>query len=570
MSLPPDDHQDDPDSLPHALVRPRRAISPIWAIPIVAALVAAFLGWQALSRRGPEITISFKSAEGLVDGQTKVKYKSVELGTVNRIALAPDLASVEVGVRMQRSATPYLTARTHFWVVRPRLTLGNVSGLDTLVSGAYIGMDPGTPGAEPQTRFTGLEEPPAIRSDEPGTTFQLHAARIGSLASGAPVMFHDIKVGEVLGYDLGPAGDSVTLHVFVAAPYDSYVHEATRFWNASGVSVELGANGVRLRMESLAAAFSGGLAFDNDAASRATPRAARDASFTLYADEEAARSAGFHARLPAIAYFKQSVRGLAVGAPVEMYGLQVGTVTAVSLQFDPQAGQARAEVRFEIQPERILPFTANDPALRDTAATTQKLLDHGMRVQLASANLLTGQLVLALVFDPAAPHATVQRVGDALLLPSIPGGFDNLLTGAGAILAKINALPLQQIAETLNATLQSANTVIGGPELKQSLTALTQAMANTNAMIAEMRRGIAPTADRLPQIAGAVQAALDRTNKLLASANAGYGANSQFRRDMNRLLSQVSEAARSVRLLADYLDQHPDALLRGRAGRAGN
>lgn len=575
--MTPPDPADEPgsaqhphDALPQALVRGRRLISPIWAIPIVAALVAAFLGWQALARRGPEITITFKSADGLVDGQTKVRYKSVELGTVNRIALAHDLGAVEVGVRMQRAAASYLTDKTHFWVVRPRLTPGNISGLDTLVSGAYIGMDPGAPGGTPQTRFTGLEEPPAIRSDEPGTTFQLHAARIGSLGSGSPVMFHDIKAGEVLGYDLGPGGDSVTLHVFVASPYDAYVHTGTRFWNTSGISVDIGAQGIRLRLESLAAALSGGLAFDNDAAARETPRAARDASFTLYPDEQAAKTAAFHARLQAVSFFEQSVRGLAVGAPVELYGLPVGAVTAITLQYNPLSGQPRAEVHFEIQPARLFPTNPADPALRDPAAMAGKLLDHGLRVQLASANLLTGQQLLSLVFQPDAPPAPLRRLNGAMVLPSLPGGFDGLLSGAGAILAKINALPLQQIADNLNTTLKSASAVLAGPELKQSLTALHQAMDNASAMIADLRHGIAPTADRLPHIAAAVQSALDRTNKLLASADTGYGANSQFRRDMDRLLGQVSEAARSVRLLADYLNQHPDALLRGRAGRAGN
>lgn len=572
MSLPPEPpappHAEE--ELPHAMVRGRRLISPIWAIPVVAALVAGFLGWQALSTRGPEITIAFKSAEGLLAGQTKVKYKSVDLGTVNRITLTPDLGKVEVQVRMLRSATPYLTDKTHFWVVRPRLTPGNISGLDTLVSGAYIGMDPGAPGGEAQTGFNGLEEPPAIRSDEPGTTFQLKADRIGSLGSGSPVMFHDIKAGEVLGYDLGPGGDSVTLHVFVASPFDAYVHEGTQFWNASGVSVDIGAQGIRVRLESLITALSGGLAFDNDAAALDTPRAKRDASFPLYPDQATAKTASFHARMPAIAYFDQSVRGLAVGAPVEVFGLQIGTVTGVSLQFDPLAGQARAMVRFEIQPERVLPFDAADPALKDPMAVTQRLLDHGMRIQLASANILTGQQVLSMVFVPSAPKLQVQRFEGAMVLPTLPGGFDGLVAGAGEIMAKINALPLQQIAESLNTALKSASSVMNGPELKGSLTALAQAMDSANAMIKSLQAGVEPAARQLPQIARGVQTALDRTNKLLGSADAGYGADSQFRRDMDRLLGQVGEAARSVRLLADYLNQHPDALLRGRSGRAGN
>ncbi len=532
---PPDDHAEH--DLPTANVRGRRLLSPIWAIPIVAVLIAAFLGWTTLASRGPTITIVFTSADGLVAGQTKVKHKSVDIGTVSNISLTPDLRAVRVRVRMNQEAASRLSDHTQFWVVRPRLTPGNISGLDTLVSGAYISMDPGPPGGQPQLDFIGLEEPPAIRSDEPGTTFQLKARRLGSLASGSPVIFNDIKAGEVLGYDLGPNGDSVTLHVFVASPYDAYVHDGTQFWNASGISVELGANGVRVRLASLLSAVTGGIAFSTPPAGRDTPRAQRDASFTLYSDQAAAKSASFHASLKLVSYFTQSVRGLTVGAPVEIFGLQVGTVTGIRLDFDPLAGQPRAAVEYMVQPERVFPFEPGDPALRDDKAVTQRLLDQGMRVQLASANLLTGQQVLSISFAKDAPKAKASGVNGRMVLPSVPGGLDDIMASAGAVLDKLKALKLDDVVTNLNATLAAAHDLLGGK-----------------------------AAEQLPALTTSLQTALTRTNKLLASADAGYGADSPFHRDMDRLLSQIGEAARSVRLLADYLNQHPDALLRGRSG----
>lgn len=535
-SPPPPDDQAEPE-LPTANVRGRRLLSPIWAIPIVAVLIAAFLGWTTLASRGPEITITFTSADGLVAGQTKVKHKSVDIGTVTGISLTPDLRAVKVRVQMRQEAANRLTGRTQFWVVRPRLSPGNISGLDTLVSGAYISMDPGPAGDQQKLDFTGLEEPPAIRSDEPGTTFQLKAKRIGSLASGAPVIFHDIKAGEVLSYDLGPNGDSVTLHVFVAAPYDAYVHEGSQFWNASGVSVELGATGVQLRLASVLSALTGGIAFGTPPSGSDTPRAKRDTSFTLYSDRAAAKSASFHANLKLVSYFTQSVRGLAVGAPVEMFGLQVGAVTGIKLEFDPLAGHARVAVQYVVQPERVFPFDEADATLRDARAVTQRLVDQGMRVQLASANLLTGQQVLSMAFTPGAPKVEVSSVDGRMMLPSTPGGLDNLMVSAGAILDKVKALKLDDVVTNLNTTLAAARNLLGGK-----------------------------AAEQLPALTTSLQAALDRTNKLLASADAGYGANSPFHRDMDRLLSQIGEAARSVRLLADYLNQHPDALLRGRSG----
>jgi paraquat-inducible protein B len=537
MTLPPDPPAEPDDELPIASVRGRRLLSPIWAIPIVAVLIAAFLGWTTLATRGPEITITFASADGLIAGQTRVKHKSVEIGTVTGISLTPDLRQVRVRVRMRQEVASRLTGHTQFWVVRPRLTPGNISGLDTLVSGAYISMDPGAPGGQPKLDFTGLEEPPAIRSDQPGTTFQLKARRLGSLASGSPVIFHDIKAGEVLSYELDPGGNSVTLHVFVAAPYDAFVHEGTQFWNASGISVELGANGLRVRLASLLSAVTGGIAFSTPSSGSATPRAQRDASFPLYADREAAKSASFHASLKLVSYFTQSARGLKPGAPVEMLGLQVGTVTAVRLDFDPLAGHPRVAVEYVVQPERMFPFDPADPRLRDPGVITQRLLDQGLRVQLASASLLTGQQVLQASFDPKAPPVTVSAVDGRMVLPTAPGGLDDLMAGAGALLAKLNALKLDEVVANLNATLAAAHDVLSGQAVAQ-----------------------------LPAITTGLQQALARTNKLLASADAGYGTDSPFHRDLDRLLSQIGDAARSIRLLADYLNSHPDALLRGRAG----
>lgn len=274
----------------------RRPLQVVWLVPAVAALVAAFLAWHALSREGPTITITWLSGDGLVAGQTKVEHKAVELGTVRSVTLSPDMSHVVATVEMQRQAARFLTDNARFWVVRPRFTPNNISGIETLVSGAYIELDPGSPNATERSEFTGLEEPPAVRSDEPGSTFNLTADRIGSLDTGSPVLFHDISVGEVLGYILSPDGRHSNVQVFVRKPYDDYVHQGSHFWNASGVSLDLDANGAHLRMESLRAALAGGVAFDNDADARKTPVAESGTTFPLYQDEAAAKLAGTTSR----------------------------------------------------------------------------------------------------------------------------------------------------------------------------------------------------------------------------------------------------------------------------------
>jgi paraquat-inducible protein B len=555
---------------PEARVHTRRPFHVVWLIPVVAALIAVFLGWRAISQQGETITLSFSTADGLVAGQTKIRHKAVELGTVQRINLARDMSHVVIQADMRREADAYLTANARFWVVRPRLTAGNISGLETLLSGSYIEMDPGAAGGQSQTSFTGLEEPPAVRSDEPGRSFTLNADRIGSLSSGSPVFYHDIPAGEVLGYEVHPAEErqksAITVDVFIRAPYDQFVHANSVFWNASGVSVQLGAEGVRLRLESLQAVLSGGIAFDTPAGSQAGPLSVTQSAFRLYADEAAAEAAGFHDNIPFLTYVKGSVRGLAVGAPVEMFGIQIGTVTGIHLDFDPTGRDSRVAVSFEVQPERI--FGLGKIPKTPPSEITEALVAHGLRTQLRSANLLTGQLVLGMDFFPDAPKVRLLQEDGAFVLEDQPGGLDSITSGLGAIVQKLEALPVDEIAANLNAALAGVQGITNGPELKQSLRALTATLAAVQELARQASAGVGPALERLPQIAEGVQNTIDRANRLVGSADAGYGTNSQFRRDIERLMDQFSDTARSVRLLADYLDQHPDALLRGRTDRS--
>src|SRR5882724_2652462 len=210
--------------------RVRHRISLVWLVPIVAIVAAGWLGYRALVERGTMIEITLRSAEGLEAGKTKIKHRDIELGTVEAITPSTDLSSVTVGARMNGYASPHLVAGTRFWVVRPRLSLEGVSGLNALISGSYIEMDPGA--GRTTRHFVGLEDPPVVSADVPGTSFVLHTQRLGSVGSGAPVSYHGIKVGEILGYRLSDSDGRATVRVFVRAPHDRLVHDGTRFWNS--------------------------------------------------------------------------------------------------------------------------------------------------------------------------------------------------------------------------------------------------------------------------------------------------------------------------------------------------
>jgi paraquat-inducible protein B len=470
------DPDQPPPALPEASLHRQTRFQLIWLIPIVALLVAGYLVWDTIHARGPTVTLSFRTADGLQAGQTKVRHKAVELGSVTAITLSDDLSHVIVTVQMRREAIPELTERARFWVVRPRLSGGNVSGLDTLLSGAFIELDPGSPEdmvkGEPRRSFNGLDDPPAVRSDEPGTTYQLQAPRIGGITSGSPVLYRDVVVGEVLRWESGPQGQGFFITIFVRRPFDGFVHQGTQFWNSSGVSLDLGADGATLRLGSLQALLSGAVAFDNDGEARATPTSPPGATFRMYRDQAAAAAAGYRRHLIFATRFRGSVRGLAVGAPVELYGITIGTVTAVKLQFDPSGNESHVDVFFEIQPERILDISQIDQ--QSPLEVTRNLVRRGLRMTLHSVNYLTSQMVLSMDFVPsAAPDDVSQMPDGTVIVPSQSGGLDGLTASATQVMQGLAAVPFDKIGRDLDTLLTGAAAIANGPELRRSIQALS-------------------------------------------------------------------------------------------------
>ncbi len=532
---------------PAATVR-RSRMSLIWLIPLVAAVIAAWLGYRTVSQQGSVVTLSFRSADGLTAGQTRVRHKAVELGQVEAIRLSDDMSHVMVTVRMRREAEPYLTNDARFWVVRPRISSGSLVGIETLVSGSYIEMDPGGRDGERRVDFTGLEQPPGVRTGEPGHTFALKAQRIGSLGSGAPVFYRDITVGEVLGYDIGDGTGPVTVQIFVRAPYDGFVRQGTHFWNASGLSVQLGNEGVHVEVASLQAVLSGGVAFDSPSRQAKALEADAGTEFPLYNSYADAQASGYSTKLAFVTYFESSVRGLSRGASVEFFGIQVGTVTNVALELNQATGDARVRVGLEVQPERIMSEEA--VKAEHTTDVTRRLVQRGMRAQLQTASYLTGQRVVALDFVPSAQPADLVMEGDTIVLPSHGGGLDNILVAVNDIAGKLDRLPLDQIGQNLNGALRSAS----------------GAMASVQDLMKKTDAGLTPTLRRLPEITASLQETVAKAGRTVGSIEASYGNNSQFQRELERAMTQVGDTARSIRLLADFLDRHPEALVRGRAG----
>jgi paraquat-inducible protein B len=554
------------DKHPTALVRShidhKRRLPLIWAIPVVTLIIGAWLAWSTISQRGPLITITFETAEGLQATQSHVRHKDVDMGVVQKIGLTPDLKRVQVTVRMNREAQPLLTDGAEFWVVRPRFFAGAISGLQTLFSGSYIDLLPAGAGGQPKRDFVGLENPPVLQSDVPGRTFLLQAKRIGSLNLGSPILFRDMEVGEILGWDVDEMAHDITVHAFVREPFDKYVRDNTRFWNASGVKVQLGANGLQFQLQSLRAVVLGGIAFETPDDPKITAQSQGDHPFQLYEDEDAADSSTFKRAVPFVANFTSSISGLAAGSAVTLHGLKIGVVSQVSLVYDSTLDDVLAPVHFTLEPERIAMLDL--PADGDLDVRMHELVQRGLRVKLQSSSILTGQKELAMDIYKDAGPGEVGKQGDAYVIPVLGGSADDIATSAGNLVNRLNSIPFESIGKNLDQTLAGVNALVNDKQLGEAVTELRSTLASTQSLVDNLNHGVTTVRQHLPAIANGLEASVQRTDKLLESLQAGYGGDSRFSRDVTQLMGQLSDAARSIRVLADLLSRHPEALIRGR------
>ncbi len=451
-----------------------------------------------------------------------------------------------------------------FWVVKPRLFAGSISGLETLLSGSYVGMMPGAKSGLLQREFSGREDPPILDEHVPGRVFLLKAKRIGSLSLGSPIFYRGLGAGEVLGWDIADMAQYVTIHAFVRAPYDSYVHDDTRFWNASGLSLKLAGTGLKVEVESLRALLLGGIAFETP--SDENPQLAsveENHVFPLFADRDTAESASYTRKIPLVSYFPGSVSGLGRGSEVTMHGLVVGHVTDVRLVYDPKKKAVLAPVRYEVEPERVIGVGAR--IYRTPQEAVDALIQRGLRASLQSTSFITGAQQVALDFVPSAePAKTAIEGGDFVLPTTAGGGFAGIEQAASTLLAKVDTIPFETIGKDLDGILKSVNDLTSGAELRDSLTSLAATLAAAETFTRNLDRGTASTFKQLPQMANQLQKAVTNADRLMVSLDSGYGDNTRFNRNLDRLLAQLNDAVVSIRSLADLLARHPEALIKGR------
>lgn len=513
-------------NLPSAIAEKKRrwTAQMIWIIPIIAIVVGLNLAYQAMVNQGPLITIAFKTGDGLEAGKTVIQYKGVNIGLVKKITLSDDNQLVIATAQLNKDAADFAKEDTRFWIVRPRVTSSGVSGLSTLLSGPYIAAEIGQT-QNTRTDFAALEVPPIMTGGIPGKTFILKAITLGSHDIGTQVYFRRLVVGEVVAYDLDKNGKDIAIKVFINAPYDQFVTSNTRFWNASGIDLTLGPNGVQLQTESLIAVVAGGIAFEspqndssiagNSSSNGASPSsepAKANNVFELFQTRALAMKQPDSVTQAFVVSFKQSVKGLSVGAPVDFRGVTIGEVARIGLAYDPKTFELYQPVEFYLYPERlraystasgeVIPFPKN-PA--EQLKRVKAFIDKGLRVQLRTSSLLTGQKYLAIDMFPDSPKYSLDITKIPIQMQAVPGTFDDLEQSVASALKNTDTLIKKIDAEVL-------------PELSQSL-------KNINSITAT---------------------------------------ESPLQLDIRDSLREIAKAASSVRALTDMLEQQPQSLIFGK------
>ncbi len=510
----------------------KKGISSVWIVPLVALLIGGWLFFKSWSEKGPEIEIVFKSAAGIQADKTPIKYKDIVVGKVTDVTFGDGLKTVRVKAVLKKNMKPYLSENTRFWVVQARVGFGEVQGLDTLLSGVYIEMDPQA-GKHKVRLFKGLDKIPVVSTGEKGKSFVLQADSIGSIDVGSPVYYKQIKAGSVASYRLDFKRKKVMIKVFIKEPFDTLINDKTRFYNASGIDAHISPEGVDIRTESLVSLLMGGLAFENFPIHGLGRPVEEGHLFDLYASRKEAKKPEYRRELYFWVYFDGSIRGLNTGSSVEFRGLKIGEVVNFNLIGNTDTGEFKIPILIKIEPERFT-ITGARKGVGDQIdeKVFLTLLHKGLRAELKTGNLLTGERYIDLEFHPDAPAVSPHKEFGYFVIPTVPGTIESLKSSVQNIVHRIEGIPFEDIGVQLEGVLQTLNgkTI---PQAEASIKALQRMLDESTATMRAVRKNY-----------------IDN--------------NAEINKKALRLIDEMTRTTKSIKQLSDYLERHPESLLRGK------
>ncbi|MGN8160630.1 intermembrane transport protein PqiB [Salinisphaera sp. RV14] len=528
-------------------------------MPLAALIIVGYLVVRTWLLAGPTITIIFPKAAGISSSGSSLQYKGVQVGQVENVELTPDRHAVKVTVGVQDGVSDFLRSGTQFWVTQPSILSGQ---LGALLSGPNIIMQPG-PGHKSH-RFTGLLHPPATAPNQAGRSVTLYASSANGLQYGTPVVYHGLKAGKVLATGYDSKRNAIRIKLFIKKPFAGHLHDAgtVRFWRASSFGVATDNAGVHVDIPPLDEILHGGIAFDVMGSSKQAA-GAPTIDPHLYASADAASTVMTGRHLLFSTRLASTAAGdIGPGTPVKLDGIRVGTVRHVSLTYDPRQQAMQVPVTFDLYPDRFgfKKSATNKPAGFDQVLAT--LVKKGLRVQLTTANLVLGSRQLSLVMAGSAGQATLDTSANPPRIPAVEtAGINSVLASVSQLTqtlnAKVKGVPLKAIGRHVLKSSARAQALLDSPQVAASIRHLDRTLANAQAITAAANGQVGPTLKSLRQVSESARQTANTINRL-----AGGSLGDQ--QNMQQLVSELTQTARSVRGLANYLQQHPEALLYGK------
>jgi paraquat-inducible protein B len=561
-----------------------KKLTAIWIVPLVAVVLGIWMVVFTFMTEGPEIEIRFKTATGLEAGKTKVKFRSVEMGMVQEITLSDDMQDIIATVKLEREAIPLLGEDTRFWVVTASIGGGGISGLDTLLSGAYIAVSPATTQSKVRG-FVALDRPPLTPIGAPGLRLILHSDHSASLSSGDPVLYKGFKVGRVESLTFVADTREIRYVIFIDAPFHELVDSSVRFWDVSGITVSAGAEGFRVSTGSLETILAGGITFDTAPNLGPGQPVEHDAEFRLFTSYNAVLESPFEHRTYFVAAFEQSLKGLSVGSPVEYRGIKVGKIERVMTKelFNDKllegldAEGTSIPVLLYLEPGR-LEMSDTEESIETLRNAVKLGVANGLRVSLKTSNLLSGAQVMDIEFYDDMPAAELGEFDGYSTLPTIPSGIGQLQHRVFTLLDKVNSLPLEKTVSSinrataeLNRTLAALRTILEDEntrsipiEVKSTLAALQAILEDDSAraLPADLQRTLGSLRDILEK--DSTLAVPDELQQTLAAARFQLQGESTETYQLVTTLKEVEAAARALREFLDLMEVKPESLIRGK------
>jgi paraquat-inducible protein B len=544
----------------------RRTVWPnlVWGIPLIALLIVGYLGVRALFNRGEVVTVTFSRAAGAKAGMTKVLYQGIEAGQLIKIVPNADGRRLDFLLRLVPAAKSGLNTNARFWLIGANPNFSDLSSLKAVVSGIAIGYAPGE-GGEPEDRFEGLEQAPLILPGDKGTRYALRAHALNSIHEGSIVLFHGQAIGKII--ELQFDGDhGFRLQAFINQPYDSLIRPGARFWKISPLRLSFAGGGITANLAPLSTLLAGGIDLEVATANLSEPQSPADTEFTLYSSHNAARQ-GLSG--PTVRYefaFDGDAGVLDESSAVMLLGFQIGEVESTRLAYSERTGAPYAIATAVLYPQQMHLETGTssqstpDDWRAATDAALTRLIRLGYRARLQQSPPVLGDQSIQLVRTIGAPAAQLGTEGGNPRFPSAPGSsnLDDIAAKADLFLNKLDAVPLEDIGANLNRITGNLDKLMSSPELKDSLTHLHSTLTSIDKMLGDVQPQIGPLIGKLRDAAAELAGTATALRQVVESGGPNEDAS------LPEAIRQISEAARSIKTLTDYLDRHPDALIRGK------